>query len=157
MTLVAAVQSCPVLINDPATAPWIAASRSASSNTTNGALPPSSSCTRVPLTAAAAITLRPTPVDPVNVTTSTSRWPASAVPTSEPAPVTTLNTPSGSPASLASRASVSVVNGVSSHGLITTVQPAANAGNTFHTAICSGEFHGVKGPTTPIAQGRTRA
>ena len=132
------MQSCPVLINDPATAPWIAASRSASSNTTNGALPPSSSCTRWPCTAAAAITLRPTAVDPVNVTTSTSRCPASAVPTSEPAPVTTLNTPSGSPASLASRASVSVVNGVSSHGLITTVQPAANAGNTFHTAICSG-------------------
>ena len=87
---VAAVQSCPVLISEPATAPWIAASRSASSNTTNGALPPSSSWVRWPCTAAAAITLRPTGVDPVNVTTSTSRWPASAVPTSPPAPVTTL-------------------------------------------------------------------
>ena len=74
----------------------------------------------------------------MNVTTSTSRCPASAVPTSAPAPVTTLNTPSGSPASDASRANVSVVSGVSSHGLMTTVQPAANAGNTFHTAICSG-------------------
>ena len=60
------------------------------------------------------------------------------MPTSAPAPVTTLNTPSGSPASVASRASVSVVSGVSSAGLITTVHPAANAGNTFHTAICSG-------------------
>ncbi len=69
---------------------------------------------------------------------STSAWPASAVPTSTPAPVSTLNTPSGRPASVASRASVSVVNGVISAGLMTTLQPAANAGNTFHTAICSG-------------------
>ena len=44
----------------------------------------------------------------------------------------------GQPRLAASRASVSVVSGVSSHGLMTTVQPAANAGNTFHTAICSG-------------------
>ena len=74
------MQSWPELISDPATAPWIAASRSASSNTTNGALPPSSSWVRWPCTAAAAITLRPTGVDPVKVTTSTSGWPASAVP-----------------------------------------------------------------------------
>jgi hypothetical protein len=39
---------------------------------------------------------------------------------------------------VAKRASVSVVSGVISAGLITTEQPAANAGNTFHTAICSG-------------------
>ena len=84
------------------------------------------------------MTFRPTAVDPVKVTTSTpgcaaSRWPASA-----PAPVTTLSTPSGRPASVASRASVRVVNGVISAGLITTEQPAARAGMTFHTAICSG-------------------
>ena len=138
MARVAAVQSWPVLINDAATAPWMAASRSASSNTTNGALPPSSSWVRCPCIAAAAITRRPTAVEPVNVTRSTSRCPASAVPTSAPAPVTTLSTPSGRPASLASRARVSVVSGVISAGLITTEQPAANAGNTFHTAICSG-------------------
>ena len=94
----------------------MAASRSASSNTTNGALPPSSSWVRWPCTAAAAITLRPTGVDPVKVTTSTSGWPARAVPTSAPAPVTTLKTPSGRPASLARRASVSVVSGVSLGG-----------------------------------------
>ena len=93
---------------------------------------------RWPCTAAAAITLRPTGVDPVNVTTSTSRWPASAVPTSPPAPVMTLKTPSGRPASVASRARVSVVSGVSSAGLMTTLHPAARAGSTFHTAICSG-------------------
>ena len=84
------------------------------------------------------MTFRPTAVDPVKVTTSTPRWPASAVPASAPAPVTTLNTPSGRPASLARRARVSVVSGVSSAGLITTEQPAASAGMTFHTAICSG-------------------
>ena len=138
MARVAAVQSCPELISEPATAPCTAASRSASSNTTNGALPPSSSWVRWPCTAAAAITRRPTAVEPVKVTTSTSACPASAVPTSGPAPVTTLRTPSGRPASVASRASVSVVSGVSSAGLITTEQPAASAGITFHTAICSG-------------------
>ncbi len=52
--------------------------------------------------------------------------------------MTTLSTPSGSPASLASRANVRVVSGVISAGLITTEQPAAKAGNTFQTAICSG-------------------
>ena len=135
---VAAVQSWPVLISAPAAAPWIAASRSASSKTTNGALPPSSSWVRCPCTAAAAITLRPTGVEPVNVTMSTPACPANRVPTSAPPPVTTLNTPSGRPASLASRASVSVVNGVISAGLMMTLQPAASAGITFHTAICSG-------------------
>ena len=38
-----------------------------------GDLPPSSSVTGVRLAAAAWATLRPTAVDPVNVTTSTSR------------------------------------------------------------------------------------
>ncbi|SKV26755.1 Uncharacterised protein [Mycobacteroides abscessus subsp. abscessus] len=42
----AAVQSWPELMIAPATAPAIAASRSASSKTTNGALPPSSSWVR---------------------------------------------------------------------------------------------------------------
>ena len=49
MARVAAVQSWPALIRDAATAPWTAASRSASSKTTNGALPPSSRCTRLPV------------------------------------------------------------------------------------------------------------
>ncbi len=49
-----------------------------------------------------------------------------------------LRTPSGSPASVAMRAIVSVVSGVISAGFRTTAQPAASAGMTFHTAICSG-------------------
>ncbi|SKV26772.1 Uncharacterised protein [Mycobacteroides abscessus subsp. abscessus] len=77
-------------------------------------------------------------MEPVKVTRSTSGWPASASPTSSPRPVTTLSTPSGNPASAARRARVSVVSGVSSLGLITTVHPAASAGSTFHTAIWSG-------------------
>ena len=56
MARVAAVQSCPVLMSDAATAPWTAASTSASSNTTKGALPPSSRWTRLPVSAAVAIT-----------------------------------------------------------------------------------------------------
>ena len=45
--------------------------------------------------------------------------------------------PSGRPACDASRASVRVVSGVIA-GLMTTEQPAASAGITFQTAICSG-------------------
>ena len=58
----------------PATAPWAAASRSASSNTTNGALPPSSRCTRLAVSAASAMIRRPTAVEPVKEVMATSGW-----------------------------------------------------------------------------------
>ena len=64
--------------------------------------------------------------------------------------VTTLTTPSGSPASSSSLTKYSVVSGVSAAGLTTTVQPAARAGAIFRVAIASGKFHGVMrkhGPT----------
>jgi hypothetical protein len=38
---------------------------------------------------------------------------------------------------------------VYSDGLITTVQPAANAGASFHVVSISGEFHGVINAQTP--------
>ncbi len=44
----------------------------------------------------------------------------------------------------------SVVRGVSSAGLMTTVHPAASAGAILRVAIASGKFHGVmkkQGPT----------
>ena len=54
-----------------------------------------------------------------------------------PWPVTTFSTPGGR-MSAASSASRSVVSGVSSDGLSTTVLPAASAGPIFQTAIISG-------------------
>ena len=52
-------------------------------------------------------------------------------PTSAPKPVTTLNTPGGSPASTARRANSSAEAEVNSDGFTTTVLPAASAGATF--------------------------
>ena len=52
-------------------------------------------------------------------------------------PVTTLNTPGGRN-SAAISASMTVVTGVVSDGLSTTVLPAASAGANFQTAIISG-------------------
>jgi len=60
-----------------------------------------------------------------------------------------LTTPSGIPASSASRASSCIDSGVCSAGLITIVQPAASAGASFLTTISSGRFQGVIAPTTP--------
>ena len=60
------------------------------------------------------------------------------LPATAPTPVITLKTPGGNPTSAASSASMSVVRGVSSLGLITIVLPAATAGSNFQAAICSG-------------------
>ncbi len=69
---------------------------------------------------------------------STPGCETSASPATGPVPVTTLNTPSGSPARCAASAYISVVSGVISAGLSTIVLPAATAGSTFQAAICSG-------------------
>ena len=68
------------------------------------------------------MTLRPTSVEPVNETFAMSGCVVSAAPT-RPSPVSTLTTPSGTPASWIRRASRRSVSGVSSAGLATTVQP----------------------------------
>ena len=62
----------------------------------------------------------------------------SASPVRGPRPLTTLTHAAGSPARAAASASSSVVSGVFSAGFSTIVLPAAIAGRTFHTAICSG-------------------
>ena len=91
---------------------------------------------------------RPTPVEPVNATLSSPGWPASASPV-DPAPVTTLTTPGGNPASATSSASSSAVSGVVSAGFSTTVFPQARAGAIFQAAISNGKFQGMICPTTP--------
>ena len=134
----APVQSWPELAKAPTIAPSAAASRSASANTTNGALPPSSRCTRLSVPAASAITLRPARGEPVTEISATSGWRASAPPVSGPGPGRTLRIPGGTPASSASRPSMSEVSGVSSEGLSTTALPAASAGPIFQAAMFSG-------------------
>ena len=69
---------------------------------------------------------------------STSMCSASGEPASGPKPGTTLNTPAGMPASIASSASRNAVRGDFSLGLSTTELPAASAGAIFHAAMIIG-------------------
>lgn len=63
---------------------------------------------------------------------------ARAAPASSPRPGTTLSTPGGTPASMASRPMRSTVNGASSAGLTTAQLPVASAGASVRHAICIG-------------------
>ncbi len=91
---------------------------------------------------------RPTSVEPVKATLSTSGWATSARPVS-PAPVTMLTTPAGRSACWQISAKSSAVSGVVSAGLRTTVLPHARAGAIFQASISSGKFHGMTCPATP--------
>ena len=70
-------------------------------------------------------------------------------------PVTTLNTPAGSPARSPSSASASAENGVSEEGCATTVQPAASAAAALRVSIAVGKFHGVISATTPTGSSQS--
>jgi hypothetical protein len=110
---------------------------SASSKTITGALPPSSRWVRLSVPVAACRILRPVDTSPVRLTIATFGCSTSGWPTDAPRPVMTLSTPFGK-ISAATCASSSVVSGVCSLGLMTTVLPAASAGAIFHAAIISG-------------------
>ena len=151
MKRLAAVQACPMLRNLAARAPSTALSRSASSKTMNGALPPSSIDVRNTFSAACFMSVTPTGVEPVN---DTLRRRGSAIIGVDSADdvlvVNTLTTPLGTPTSSRILTKYSVVSGVSVAGLITTVFPAARAGPILRVAMASGKFHGVirkHGPT----------
>ncbi len=115
-----------------------AASKSASSKTTFGFLPPSSRAMFFTSRAADSMIRRPVPRPPVKDTRSTSGCTVIADPTVAPAPRTRLATPGGAPASSMSRIMAMVVSGVISLGLRTNVLPAASAGATFQEAWSSG-------------------
>src|SRR5678815_502533 len=144
-------QVWPALRYFDATAPAIAASRSASSNTTNGALPPSSSESFFTVVEHCAISSLPTAVEPVKLSLRTIGLLVSSPPIGLESPVTHESTPAGTPARSASTHMASAEYGVSSDGLITIVQPAAKAGATLRAIIAAGKFHGVIAAVTPIA------
>src|ERR1700761_3935061 len=127
-----------------------ARSRSASSNTTTGFLPPSSKCTRFSVFAPCAMIAEPVALSPTNPMALIAGCSVSALPASSPMPCTVLSTPSGRPACFASFANRSAVTGDHSAGLCTTVQPAASAGAIFQVESMNGVFHGVITPTGPI-------
>ena len=105
--------------------------------------------------APARITDRPVTVEPVNAILSTPGCSASAAPAVAPRPGTTFSTPGGIPASSAIRPSSRHVSGASSGAFSTTVLPAASAAEPLRQAMCSGKFHGMIIPTTPIGSLRT--
>ena len=119
-----------------------------------GLLPPSSKVSFFRFPAAAWMISRPTSVEPVKATLSTSSWAARAAPAVSPKPVTTLTTPSGTPASAISSARRRADSGVCSAGLRTTQFPVARAGPSFQAAISSGKFQGMIWPTTPTGSRR---
>ncbi|MCY1238974.1 hypothetical protein D9M72_517400 [compost metagenome] len=105
----------------------------------SGDLPPSSIVTSLSVELdALAITLRPVAVPPVKEIFSMPGCSVSADPTPVPSPGSTLNRPSGRPASVKISASFSAVSGVTSLGLKIIALPAASAGAAFHRAIWIG-------------------
>ena len=78
------------------TTPSTAPSRSASSNTTKGDLPPSSSESFLPVPAVASRMMRPTSVEPVKAILSIPGWRTISSPV-RPSPVRMLTTPGGQP------------------------------------------------------------
>src|SRR2546430_3818386 len=117
-------------------APSTAASISASSNTTNGALPPSSSPSFFTPTAACWYRIFPTSVDPVKPTKRTAGCSHSTFPIADELPVRILNTPFGTPAFSASATSANEGSGDSLAGPYTPLQ---------HPPRASGPLPGVIG------------
>src|SRR6218665_1391312 len=136
-----------------AKAPSTALSMSASANTMNGALPPSSSDIFLTVGALCAIRMRPTSVEPVKLMWRTTSLAHSTLPMAMELSLSAhrmLNTPAGMPARNASSAAASAVSGVNSAGLMITGQPAASAGATLRVIMASGKFQGVIAAQTPI-------
>ncbi len=153
----AAVQACPPLRIFAAMAPSTAASTSASSNTTNGALPPSSIEVRRSWSAALRTNSFPTGVEPVKVTFRRRGSCMSGPDSADAFDVGRIDsTPSGSPASANTSPSSSIVRGVSSAGLTMIVHPAATAGAILRVPMASGKFHGVIASTGPTGTLVTR-
>src|ERR1700744_34017 len=143
-------QACPEWTKVPNADIGIAFFSFASSKISTGDLPPSSRVTLLRLLSAAACTIaRPTSVEPVNATFSTSGCAVIAAPTVWPYPFTRFATPSGTPASARICINTCAERGVSSAGLTTLLQPAASDGASLAQKLNTGPFHGKIRPTTP--------
>ena len=147
----------PQFLKRPKSVLSTAASRSASSATITGLLPPSSNVTRFRSRAATSIMCFPVSLSPVKDTFLTLGFLRSSSPTTPPGPGTTLNTPFGRPASDNICAHLIVVNGVELAGLITMASPDLMEETTFAPINITGLFHGTIPPTTPTGSFTTSA
>ena len=157
-TRLALIQVCPELRNLATIIAAITSSRSASSKTRNGALPPNSSETFLIVFAHCPIKSLPTSVEPVNESLRTIGLLVISPPifgASSASPVTTLSTPAGRPTRSASTITERADSGVCSAGLSTIEQPAASAGAALRVGIADGKFHGVIPTVTPIGSRKT--
>mmetsp|Transcript_13158 Transcript_13158/g.44568 ORF Transcript_13158/g.44568 Transcript_13158/m.44568 type:complete len:311 (+) Transcript_13158:1263-2195(+) len=154
-----AMQTCPALRSLEARSARTATSRSASSKTMKGALPPSSSASFFTVGADCSTRSLPTRVEPVKLTMRTRSSAVRVdpmVPACSREAVIVLMTPSGTPASRASWSSTRAESGVASAGFTTAVHPAPRAGATFRVIMAMGKFQGVITPATPMGWRRTR-
>ena len=87
-------------------------------------------------------------VEPTNEIAATPAWVSSAS-TDSLSPCTTLNTPSGSPASAHSSATYCEAEGSRSDGLSTNVLPVAMATGYIHIGTIAGKLNGVIPTQTP--------
>ena len=113
-------------------------------------LPPSSSVTFFTVPDASCMMRRPTSVEPVNATLSTSGCCASSSPALPPGPVMRLTTPGGMSASSTAFTISIALSDVKLAGFSTTQLPAAIAGPIFQPAMRNGKFHGTMPLHTPI-------
>ena len=134
----------------PAAVRWLAAkSRSASGITTAWFFAPPSACTRLPLRARLARARSSRSASSRRSdTASMSGWSRIAS-TATLSPCTTLNTPSGSPASAYSSAMKFDADGSRSDGLSTNVLPVAIAIGCIHIGTITGKLNGVIPAQTP--------
>jgi hypothetical protein len=115
------------------------------SKTMKGAWPPSSSESRLTVSAAPCMRILPTSVEPVNDSLRTLRSSMTADERSAGSiPVTTESTPFGSPASSKALASSSAESGASSEGFTTIAHPAAKAAPTLRATEDAGSSRGSR-------------
>ena len=109
---------------------------------------PPSACTRLPWDVPVEKMYFAIGVEPTKLTACTPGC-ASSASTASLSPLTTLNTPSGRPASLSSVARISDADGSRSEGLRTKVFPQTIAIGNIHSGTIAGKLKGVMPATTP--------
>jgi len=109
---------------------------------------PPSAWTRLPALVPFSYTYLAMGVEPTKLTALMVSCPRMAS-TATLSPCTTLNTPSGSPASAHSEASSNDADGSFSDGLSTKVLPQAIASGNIHIGTMAGKLNGVMPATTP--------